>query len=171
MERNELRKRVVGSMTIGDSVDITDPCYNRDVWCRINDVSVTPGNYTCVIWRQAESYNWNGEKREFESVIRCIGIYLDGVIPDQDKMFCIGEIGVDAGLAGFFPEKPDFSDDEWAELCQLITNADYHLNPDLGFFSESGEGDGTYEVYAGHDEAMHITGLEIRFTLDFDAEA
>lgn len=51
MERNEL-KRVVGSMTIGDSVDITDPCYNRDVWCRLNDVSVTPGNYACVLWMQ-----------------------------------------------------------------------------------------------------------------------
>ena len=35
-------------MDFHGSVDITDPCYNRDVWCRMTDVKIRNGVYTCI---------------------------------------------------------------------------------------------------------------------------
>ena len=43
-----IKRRKVGEMDIpGGLVDVTDPCYTRDVWCRMNDVRVRPGKYNC----------------------------------------------------------------------------------------------------------------------------
>lgn len=51
-----MRRKKIGTMDFHGSVDITDPCYNRDVWCRmvqvVNDLaeycrknSITDGSY------------------------------------------------------------------------------------------------------------------------------
>jgi len=84
-----MRKKTIGKLSFGPTVDITDPCYDRDVWCRMNKVSIKQGSYTCVVWSE-------------DGRVGIIGIYLDGKIPKQSAMKTIGEIGVDAGLAGFF---------------------------------------------------------------------
>lgn len=43
----------VGYLSIDNGkIDITDPCYDRDVWCRVNDVEVVPGKYVCQIEKQ-----------------------------------------------------------------------------------------------------------------------
>lgn len=33
-----MRRKKIGVMDFHGSVDITDPCYDRDTWCRMNDV-------------------------------------------------------------------------------------------------------------------------------------
>ncbi|MBQ6518404.1 MAG: hypothetical protein IJI14_06775 [Anaerolineaceae bacterium] len=38
-------------MTFGENIDITDPCYSRDVWCRMNDVEIESGEYGCYVCR------------------------------------------------------------------------------------------------------------------------
>lgn len=43
-----MRRKKIGTMDFHGSVDITDPCYNRDVWCRITDVKIRKGVYTCI---------------------------------------------------------------------------------------------------------------------------
>lgn len=73
----------------------------------------------------------------------------------------IGSIGVDAGLAGFFHNKPDYSDEEWGEFCDRVRNGDAWLIED-GFYSSSGYGDGCYGVYAYKQDGA-ITALELRF--------
>jgi hypothetical protein len=73
----------------------------------------------------------------------------------------IGEIGVDAGLAGFFNDKPDYTDDEWSEFCDSIRNGNAWIR-DEGFFSSSGYGDGCYPVNACRING-EIVALEIRF--------
>ena len=45
-----MRRKKIGAMDFHGSVDITDPCYNRDVWCRMNDVKIHDGSYTCIAW-------------------------------------------------------------------------------------------------------------------------
>ena len=70
-------------------------------------------------------------------MIGIIGIYLDGVIPCQKEMKKIGDIGVDAGLAGFFHNKPDYTDDEWAAFCDRVRHGDAWLIKE-GFYSSSG---------------------------------
>ena len=38
-----MRRKKIGTMDFHGSVDITDPCYNRDVWCRMTDVKIRKG--------------------------------------------------------------------------------------------------------------------------------
>ena len=99
-----MRKKTIGKLSFGPTVDITDPCYDRDVWCRMNKVSIKQGSYTCVVWSE-------------DGRVGIIGIYLDGKIPKQSAMKTIGEIGVDAGLAGFFFYKSEMLAERAFYLC------------------------------------------------------
>lgn len=154
-----MRRKQIGTKYFGGVVDITDPCYHKNVWCRMT-AEVKAGEYACHIWRQTEKYYYNGVVRK-DTRVGVIGIYLDGIIPPQRSMVRIGSIGVDAGLAGFFMNKPDYNIYEWREFCDSIRNGDAWIKEE-GFFSSSGYGDGCYDVYASKvkDE---IVALEIRF--------
>lgn len=155
-----MRRKKIGVKDFHGSVDITDPCYSRDVWCRINDVKIKEGDYTCIVWYQNEKAEYGGKLHSYK-VVGIIGIYLDGVIPPQKSMKEIGSIGVDAGLAGFFHNKPDYDDDAWADFCDRVSHGDAWLTED-GFYSSSGYGDGGYGVFA-HKVDGEIVALEIRF--------
>lgn len=163
-KREKMRKFFVGTKTFtGDPHDVTDPSYDKDVWCRVDGLKVVPGDYDCVVWITGLP----GFER-----IGIIGIYLGGVVPNQSSMKAIGEIGVDAGLAGFFENKPDYTRGEWHDFCDYLRDskaegksyAETHawIRPE-GFFSSSGEGDGGYTVYARKDRDGRATAVEIRF--------
>ena len=156
----KLTKKVIGTKEFAGIIDITDPCYNKDVWCRMN-ATVKAGSYECVVWKQTEKYEYEGKEHKYQ-IIGIIGIYLGGIIPVQNQMEEIGYIGVDAGLAGFFMNKPDYTDEQWTEFCDSIRKGDAWIKPE-GFFSSSGLGDGGYPVYAYKDKDDNITALEIRF--------
>ena len=47
-----MRREKIGTMDFHGSVDITDPCYDRDVWCRMTDVKIRKGVYTCIAWHR-----------------------------------------------------------------------------------------------------------------------
>lgn len=155
-----MRRKKIGVMDFHGSVDVTDPCYNREVWCRMNDVKIKEGLYTCMAWYQTDKGEYNG-KPYCHKVVGIIGVYLDGVVPGQKTMKEIGSIGVDAGLAGFFHNKPDYDDKAWHDFCNRISQGDAWMT-DEGFYSSSGYGDGCYSVYAAEREG-EIVGLEIRF--------
>lgn len=97
-----MRREKIGTMDFHGSVDITDPCYDRDVWCRMTDVKIRKGVYTCIAWHHKDKGTFDNGEPYCYDVIGIIGIYFDGVIPCQKDMKEIGSIGVDAGLAGFF---------------------------------------------------------------------
>ena len=155
-----MRRKIIGVRDFHNSVDITDPCYNRDVWCRMNHVKIKDGKYTCAVWHHTDKYEHEGKICK-DKRVGIIGIYLDGVIPTAKAMEEIGSIGVDAGLAGFFHNKPDYSDEAWSKFCDNIAKGDAWLTED-GFFSSSGYGDGCYGVYALKTNE-EIVSLEIRF--------
>lgn len=170
--------KYVGKITLNGKVDITDPCYDKDVWCRTTLNTIYPGEYECFV-----EY---GEDPSFSIVSRA-SIVLSGDSDlasevqeriSDDKWRKVAEIGVDAGLAGFFTDKPDFNDEEWSELCHWMSDNDRmesdkkyaYLkcfdNGTNGFWTSSGHGDGCYEVYAICVKAMgqeYIAALEIRF--------
>ena len=56
-----MRRKKIGAMDFHGSVDITDPCYNRDVWCRMNDVKIHDGSYTCIAWYQTDKGEYDGK--------------------------------------------------------------------------------------------------------------
>lgn len=160
LKRDMMEREDLGCMDFHGSVDITDPCYNRDVWCRMNDIEVSDGDYSCSVWLHTDRGVLLG-KPYIDTSVGVIGIYLDGVIPPEDEMEEIGEIGVDAGIAGFFHHKPDYDDQEWSSFCDRVSQGRAWLLPD-GFASSSGYGDGGYSVYAYRQDGM-TTALEIRF--------
>ena len=158
MSNAKIRRVDVGTFVFGDTLDITDPCYNRDVWCRINEFPCLPGKYSCVAFISDEG--------EWGDRVARIGIYHDGKNHVCNRY--IGEIGVDSGMAGFFDEKPDYTRDEWTDLCDMVS-AEVGLRVDSafitndGFFSHSGYGDGGYPVMARLDKERRLVAAEIRF--------
>lgn len=156
-----MRRKKIGVMDFHGSVDITDPCYDKDVWCRMNDVKISDGEYTCNVWHHTDKGTYKDGTPYSYILVGAIGIYRNGDIPRQKDMEEIGSIGVDAGLAGFFHNKPDYSDEEWGRFCDRVRNGDAWLIKD-GFYSSSGYGDGCYGVYAYKQDGA-ITALELRF--------
>lgn len=139
----------IGNREFDGKIDITDPCYNKTVWCRMNDVEVKPGNYFGYI-------ETNSKGR-----VSLIGIYLDDDLP-TNAFAHIGDIGVDAGLAGFFENKPDYSSEEWVEICEKLRGKNWALLDD-GFVSLTGYGDGEYPVWASKNDDGKVVALEIKF--------
>lgn len=155
-----MNRKKIGTMNFHGSVDITDPCYDKNVWCRMNDVKIKDGDYDCCIWIvQYRDEQPDGFIDAYD-VVSIIGIYHNGVVPYEDMME-IGKIGVDAGLAGFFHNKPDYNEEDWRKMCSICERGHAWII-DNGFFSISGDGDGLYSVYADKKDG-EITALEIRF--------
>lgn len=156
-----LKFKFVDMKHFGPTIDITDPCYDRDVWCRLNDVKIKEGEYICGVWTTRKCYQIPLGKLRYYTVICKIGIY-HGNVAKPENLEKIGSIGVDAGLAGFFENKPDYTDEEWSKLCADIDGKEYLINNE-GFFSSSGDRDGEYDVYAEKDTNGEIISLEIVF--------
>lgn len=173
MSKLELKRHFVGQIEIPDGlVDITDPCYDNDVWCRMNNVKVIPGTYNC--------YAYMGTDRDWGNRCWIAQIAIaDGPLDEiaEDKICSgrswrtIGTIGVDAGMAGFFSHKPDFNDEEWEMVCNAHRQGDAKAYLESfardgesrkGFWTDSGVGDGCYSVHAIR-ENRKIIALEIRF--------
>lgn len=155
-----MRCKKIGVMDFHGSVDITDPSYDRDTWCRMSDVKIKEGDYACMVWHHIDKGQYDGKSYRYK-LVGIIGIYLDGVIPKQEELEEIGRIGVDAGLAGFFHNKPDYDDEAWQAFSKRIYKGDAWITED-GFYSSSGYGDGYYSVYAAKKNE-EIVALEIRF--------
>ena len=163
----KLQRHLIGTIEIPDGVvDITDPCYDRDVWCRMNDVKVMPGTYNCYAY-MGEDKSW-GNRCWIAQIVIADGPY-DEIAEDRIQSGrswrTIGSICVDAGMAGFFNHKPDFNDTEWDAVCNIVLNGDrraYIEDFAKGFWTDSGVGDGCYTVHAIR-ENRKIIALEIRF--------
>ena len=130
-----------------DHVIVTDPCYNSDAYGRMNNVPVVPGDYECTVWFSDEG--------DFGVRVESLSIWRNGaaaVAEGKGVYEYIGEIGVDAALAGIFEKKFDFTDKQWSKFRDDISVGDAwivkgeNIN---GVFSSSGFGDGCYGVY-GH---------------------
>ena len=152
------KKKTIGRMYFDGKIDISDPCYSRESCGRINDVDVQPGDYDVVSW-----ITENG-------TVGIIGIYLNGVFPDQDfpsheKMCYLESIGVDSGVAGFLKSGTELNRKEWEDFCNLFYNKikDNELILDWGVVCYSGHGDGEYDVYALKVNDK-VIAAEIRFS-------
>lgn len=124
------------------AIDITDPCYDSDVWCRMNNMPIEEGNYEVRI-NQCEN------DRNHSIILIKEGLSVDDVnIQEVYK----GTIGVDAGLAGFFENKPDYPDEDWYKVCDHIREQDFGFAENdspfkcNGVWCCSGWGDGEYPV-------------------------
>lgn len=147
----KMKSECIGTMTLGNTVDITDPSYDKRVSCRMTTECV-PGEYVGHIIVYNRHDEW-GER------VSSIIISKDDKANEigVDSMKKIGSIGVDVGLAGFFNNKPDFTENKWYDFLRESGvrgkdgRNDYSkrcYDCEYGLFSESGYGDGVYDVYA-----------------------
>lgn len=138
-------------------VTVTDPCYNAGTWCTVKNIHVKPGQYDLIMYL-SNTGDWG--TRVTRAMILHSGC---GTKPVWLFRQYIGDAGVDAGLCGFYQNKPDYDDEAWGKFCEAIRNADYLITPE-GFCTSSGYGDGVYEVNAlREEEDGEIIGLEIIF--------
>lgn len=144
-------------------IDATDPCYDKDICCR-SVVEAPKGKYigqvayderehrVCSIAIATKASGYNNPARSFHCR-QALGINFK-------EISCLG---VDAGLCGFFQNKPDYSNEEWLNLCNnVFIDKDYGML-DCGFWSSSGYGDGGYPLYEHRDKNGDIDMLVINF--------
>jgi len=160
-KKDKVEKIVVGTLEFDLSVDLTDPCYKSDVWCRINEVDTVPGNWECVAW-MSDQGKWGNR-------VAKLGVYLDGEVPETGWEHLEGEVGVDSGLAGVYVRKKNFTDDEWSEFCNMVNQGHawvHHRNFGgylTGFTTSSGYGDGGYPAFVVRNEEDDCIAIEIVF--------
>lgn len=149
----KLKITKIGSLGItADKIDITDPCYRRETWCRRTE-PIVPGKYDCYVGIRAEKF---GEVVHELTLLSAQEEYLSPSLQTQ----IIGTICVDAGLAGFFEGKPDYDDESWENLGNYLwepvdgAQRHYWIGDESSpmkckcFLSFSGYGDGVYDVYS-----------------------
>ena len=141
----------VGSMKIkSGKIDITDPCYDKDVWCRMDGVSVKPGEYNCYVLLKG---------RKYKSVYAMAITHVDADLTEPiciDDLHYAGSVGVDAGLMSITEAgtKPDYTDEQWEKFVDALQSGPiyivsnelmFNLNATM-FVATSGDGDGDYPV-------------------------
>ncbi len=151
-----------GELTVTNgSIDVTDPCYdkeNEEKKIRFS-LPIQNGKYDCLFTRKDQR-------------VSSCSIVLNGV--DESKLVnewtVVDTIFVDSGLAGFFIDKPDYTDKEWKSLCNELADKDKKSSRDLhgvymrkdAFFTSSGLGDGQYEVFISLRDDK-IVAVKIQF--------
>ena len=154
----------------GKPVEVTDPCYDRDVWCR-TQVDLPAGEYVPFMNIESGTGRVAASGICRDTVLRhCSGAYFEEC----------GDVGVDAGLMGFFIDKPNYTDSEWQDLCKAMgkvfeETGEYPKEWETaeGFFTESGWGDGCYPVFLIKDALDTVCGVMVVYLdcyTDFDDE-
>lgn len=167
--------RHVGTIDINDGlVDITDPCYNEDMWCALFGYNIKPGKYNCYvnignfpskvkynaddievrIYGKVPNYTYTLQDRR---IIDLIIEHIDQTDSPSPTLLdgwelVSNQIGVDAGMCGFYNHKPNFYADDWSNFWQNLKDYPHLKNitcdiKPYGITVSSGFGDGCYEVY------------------------
>ena len=178
----------VGEVKLGSKTRVTDPSYDKDTHWAYLEVPTVSGNYDCFVGKDKEdkwatTYACRIIKQGYQHFRDTLPWeYLDRLCVDAEEVLpweYLGRICVDAGLAGFFNEKPDYSNSQWQKICDDIYELDKKDTADFNhygvyqlkscecdnFFTSSGYGDGVYYVF-GIEEGDACVALEIIFIDD-----
>jgi hypothetical protein len=154
-----MREDVWGSIVLGNNVDITDPSFDEDVWCRINNFPIQAGEYECYVL-MADDIETGG----YGNRVARIGIRTQY---EGDHYERKGIIGVDSGLAGFFNCDNKLIYDDIVENHPAGEDVFIYDN---AFVSSTGYGDAGYEVWAGYSDG-EIVDIYIEFISSSDLES
>ena len=171
-------RRFIGVVDIADGlVDITDPGYGKDTCCALFGHKIKAGKYNCYVnignfpskvkydkddievklYGKAPNYTYTlPDKRILDLVIEHEDIasqYIPSYMGLKGWNLVSDQIGVDAGMCGFYNHKPNFdAEEDWTNFWQNLKHYPRHkdLTCDIkpyGVTVSSGFGDGCYEVY------------------------
>ena len=167
----EVTKLYLGEFNINSGkVIATDPCYEPGHWYN-KELDIKPGEYIChAVYGIVPGW---GE--------RVVELYINhSTTPKKRATTIIAHCAVDSGQCGFFEaenydkvhpthfvDDNEISDKWYNEACNITLNTALHscgIMPDeLGVVSESGLGDGYYNLYAGRNSKGEVTALRLRF--------
>ena len=87
-----------GSIEIGNSVVVSDPCYPPGTWCMATFGSMLPGRYLCK--------TQVSDEKEWGMRVSAIMLVHEGFSKKSpSKVELLRNIGVDSGQRGFYDEK------------------------------------------------------------------
>jgi hypothetical protein len=126
-----------GTITLGEKVMVSDPCYGLGTWCQGVLENVLPGVYDCNV-EYSDEGDWGVRVSAIEVTHEsCRGKFIALNLEDF-------EVGVDSGQAGIFDyeyyakyhmdatERPHVDDDWYDMVCDLTLT--YIPNPDYEEF-------------------------------------
>ena len=157
----------LGSIELSGTIVVSDPCYDRDVWCMKTGLSVKPGRYDVMAI-------CSDEKEWGPRIASLVLIHQDHKKAPQKNWESIAtSIGVDSGQCGIFDDSiypqskdhPDYNPTFYEECCQITLSKKMAglLKCGKGVVSSSGYGDGSYELFTKSDG-----GQNIALMLDYD---
>ena len=135
----------LGSMYIKktDVINVTDPCYDDDTWCTAKLDKFKEGWYEAYVYLKQERV------MSLRIVHRSFAKQHKNIKPTV----VIHDIGVDSGLCGIFIDKPDYKDEQWQEICNILEKLEHPIKvitnkngpfECTGIVTSSGYGDGIY---------------------------
>lgn len=155
-------KKVGFMMVNSGKIDISDPCYDNDSWCRMDGIMVKPGKYNCYV----STLKGKMAKEWGKRIVSMVIVHSDADLREPLGFNTIGSVGVDAGLMSISESgtKPNYPDDRWTECMFHLDNLEKESKngidafvtkkfslgkkPKKQFWASSGFGDGYYGVYA-----------------------
>lgn len=148
-----MEKILVGKKDFGKMIDVTDPGFDKEARDRVNNIPFIEGRYNC--------YAITDDKDQVVSI--CIEPdYMEELV--DYKYIQIGTALAGSGMVGFFSDKPDYTEDQWADfLLRMEDHIGSTYITDYGFFSESGIGTGVFPVYI----AVNKQGVAVSSRIDF----
>lgn len=177
--------KYVGDIDFNDGLaDITDPCYEQDTWCATFGKKIKPGKYGAYITiidypymvkaenaldaAQLKTQIGKSVKQSDKRIMSVKIVHEDFINANKRWLMQASNIGVDAGLCGFYNHKPNFKVDKlWMRFCDGLQHFEgtccvCDMKP-YGITVSSGFGDGCYGLFA-QKERGEIVALELRFS-------
>jgi hypothetical protein len=162
---------VIGTFELGGTkMRVSDPCYDKDVWCAGILENCVPGFWSAYLVLSDEGA-WGVRVKE----LRVSNLNESHVEPTELVDI---DAGVDSGQCGFwdemlYPEGEREYDDMngfYRTVCNLTHDETDHsvrggVVP-FGAVSSSGYGDGGYSVYVGRNAAGQIVSAKIDYIPD-----
>jgi len=172
------------------TVIVTDPCYNKGIWCSGSLDNVKKGEWNCFLKKSDES-GWgirNAEIKIIHNDIKSDNVVDNDIkverseklksIEGSEEKYIFWEltdidVGVDSGQAGIFDNSiyPNSKDERgkygdttkfYGKCCQKTGGGNSCGIIDGGFVSSSGYGDGSYTCYVAKKDD-EIVAIKIEF--------
>lgn len=122
---NYSQTKQLEDITLSSRVVVSDPCYDRSVWCR-GELAITPGVYETKLYYSDEG-QWGNR-------VAKLGVYRKGAGETVEEKKTEFSVGVDSGQAGIFcdtvypqGETGKYSDKEsfYGKVCNLTIGEGY----------------------------------------------
>jgi len=165
-----MKAKCVGTINLGNEVTISDPCYERDVWCSITFKNILEGDFKCYI-KEKKYGSWGNRVAEMYAIHN----NYENLVRADNYEFC-GNVCVDSGTMSITDtsyynkthNNDDFSE-EWynIEICNKLCG-NYNIVDNQCFISTSGLGDGQYEVYGAFDIEDRLYAIKVVFLNEED---